>query len=263
MDGVAGIDIDGHVEALRERGFTVLPGLHREEDAHAVRACLLDLHGSMESPPGGDPSHPALRPGVEVSPAGMVFHRLAAERPDIVPRLLHPTAVQVVRGLLGEDMFLELLAGVVSDHHRPFFEWHTHVGGVDDESTGYNREFPTFTRSERVTMLHYVEGLTDDNGPLLVLPRRVDEGTEPPYPTSQEQWPGQVELLCPPGSVVILEQSTWHAACRRKTPGLRLYTGFYFAAAGAAKNPVFDETLRDYAGSDALFRSVLAGPPAV
>ncbi|MBW2463492.1 MAG: phytanoyl-CoA dioxygenase family protein [Deltaproteobacteria bacterium] len=256
MDGVAGIDIDGHVDALRERGFTVLPALYREEDVQAVRACLHDLHRSMESPLAGG----APRPGVEVSPAGMVFHRLAAERPDIVPRLLHPNAVEVVRGLLGDDMVLELLAGVVSDHHRPFFEWHTHVGGVDDESTGYNREFPTFTTSERVTMLHYVEGLTDDNGPLLVLPRRVDEATEAPHPTSQEQWPGQVELLCPPGSVVILEQSTWHAACRRKTPGIRLYTGFYFAAATATKNPVFDETLSDYAGDDALFRSVVSGP---
>lgn len=239
----------------------MLPGLYREEDVQAVRACLLDLHRSVESPLAGQASRPAPGPGVEVSPAGMVFHRLAAERPDIVPRLLHATAVEVVRGLLGDDMVLELLAGVVSDHRRPFFEWHTHVGGVDDESTGYNREFPTFTKSERVTMLHYVEGLTDDNGPLLVLPRRVDEGTEAPYPTAQEQWPGQVELLCPPGSVVILEQSTWHAACRRKTPGIRLYTGFYFAAATAAKNPVFDETLRDYAGDDALFRSVVSGSP--
>ncbi len=249
-------DIDDAVTRLRERGYAVLPSVYPRKDVDALRAALLELYDEIDRPPASTEHPHEPQPGVEVGPAGIVFHQLATRRPDLVPLLLRPEPVAVVRGLLGDDMRLELPAGVISDHNRPFFEWHTHIGGVDDATLGYAREYPTFERSQRVTMLHYLDDLTPDNSPLLVLPRRIDEPTGPPYPQDQAEWPGQEAIHCPAGSVVILEQCTWHAAPRKVHEGLRLYIGFYFAAAEAPTSPLEDDTLGDYDGDCALFRSV-------
>lgn len=254
---VAPVDVDAAIAAVREVGYAVLPAIYPTEDVEFFRDAVLELYRSIGSPPARTEEHQTLGPDIEIGPAGIVFHRLTATRPEVIPRLLRPEAVAVLRGVLGDDMCLELPAAVVADSDRPFFDWHTHVGGVDDQTAGYAREYPSFTRSERITMIHYVDGLTPENGPVLVLPRRVDEPTEAPYPATQRDWPGQVEVHCPPGSVLILEQCTWHAAVQRRSPGLRIFIGCYFAGGDVPPSPVRDPSLHLYDGDDELYRSVL------
>ncbi|MCZ7679088.1 MAG: phytanoyl-CoA dioxygenase family protein [Sandaracinaceae bacterium] len=257
MSSAPTVDVAAAVRQLEEEGYAVLPSLYSEDDVRFFRETLLELYEEIGSPPARADGFVEPAPEVEIGPAGIVFRRLTHRRPNVIPRLFRPEAIEVARGLLGPGMYLELPAGVVSDHTRPFFEWHTHIGGVDDSTFRQKRIYPRFERSHRVTMLHYLDDLRPDNGPLLVLPRKLSDPTEPPYSVSQERWPGQVEINCPRGSVVILEQCIWHAALQKLTPGLRLYVGFYFAAAEAEATPLLDPSLSEYAGDDALFRSVL------
>jgi ectoine hydroxylase-related dioxygenase (phytanoyl-CoA dioxygenase family) len=251
------VDVKAAVQQLEEEGYVVLPSLYSDEDVAFFRERILDLYQEIGAPPARADGLETPAPEVEISPAGIVFRRLAHRRPEVIPRLLQKEAVDVVRGLLGDVMHLELPAGVVSDHHRAFFEWHTHIGGVDDSTYRHKRIFPTYERSERVTMLHYLDDLTPDNGPLLVLPRKITDPTPPPHPLELEDWPGQVEIHCPKGSVVIIEQCTWHAARKKTSPGLRLFVGFYFASSAAPPTPLMDQSLLEYEGDDELFRSVL------
>lgn len=245
------------VRELFERGYTVFRGAYTPDEVAYLRGLLMREWESLGSPAlrASPPVRPA--PDAEVGPAGIVFHKLTAHHPEVAPRLYKREIIETIRCLLGADMYLELPAGVLSDASRPFFDWHCHIDGVDDAFYQNKRPFPTFERSERVTHLLYLDDLTADNGRLLVLPRKLGDPTRPPFDPRQEHWEGEVEIDCPAGSVVVLEQCTWHAARRKTSRGIRAFVGSYFAAKGSRLTPLADPALRDWKGDDALFASIL------
>jgi hypothetical protein len=245
------------VDELFEQGYTVFESAYSTEEVNYFRDVLMRVYDAIGRPAlsANPPYRPAL--DVEVGPAGIVFHKLTTHHPEMAPRLYKRHIIETIRCLLGEDMHLELPAGVLSDSTRPFFNWHVHIGGVDDAYCNNKRAFPTFERSERVTTLIYLDDLTEDNGRLLVYPRKLTDPTRPPHDVNLEHWHGQVEIGCPRGSLVILEQCTWHAADRKQSPGLRGFIGSYFASSTAPKTPLADDALASYPGDDELFRSIL------
>lgn len=254
--GDGALDLDGAVRQLGEEGYTVLPSLYPAEDVALFRRALIELHEGMDNLPSHPERHGPLPPAVELSPAGLVFHHFAARRPEVVPRLLRPEAVEILRRFLGRDMHLELAAGVVSDETRPFFEWHNHIGGSAERRFRGRPQLPRFERPQRVAVLCYLDDLEPGNGPLWVMPRRVSDPTEPPHATDREDWPGRVEIHCPRGSVVMIEQCTWHAVPQKREPGRRLYVGCYFGSREAPRSSLeIDDALYDH--DDPLFRSVL------
>lgn len=234
----------------------MLPSLYPEADVDLFRSALIALHAQAGNRPTWPQDPTGLPADVELSPAGIVFHHFAARRPEVVPRLLRPEAIEILRRFLGRDMHFELAAGVVSDDARPFFDWHNHIGGVSERE---HRGVPgghRFERPQRVAMLHYLDDLEPDNGPLWVLPRAITDPTAAPFPTGREDWPGRVEIRCPRGSVVMIEQCTWHAVPKKRTPGRRLYVGCYFGSREAPRSSLeVDDSLYDH--DDPLFASVL------
>lgn len=242
---------------LHDRGFAIFESAYSDEEVSFLRGLLTRRHAELGSP--ALRANPPYRPAedVEIGPAGIVLHKLATHHPEIAPRLYKPEIIEALRWLLGEGMYLELPAGVLSDASRPFFDWHTHIDGVDDAYYDNKRVYRTFQRSERATHVLYLDDLTKENGRLLVYPREVTDPTDPPYPVDAEHWEGQVAIECPAGSVVVIEQSTWHAAERKTSPGLRAFVGSYFAAATAKPTPLRDEGLLSWDGDDELFRSIL------
>ncbi|MEM7155578.1 MAG: phytanoyl-CoA dioxygenase family protein [Myxococcota bacterium] len=245
--------------ALREQGYWVFEHAYSPEEVAFFRDLLMGEWDKLGRPALA--ASPPVRPAdnVEVGPAGIIFHGLSSAYPQVVPRLYKPNIIATMRGLLGEGMRLELPAGVLSDETRPFFDWHTHIDGVDDAHYDNKRPFSDFETSARVTHLLYLDDLDEDNGPLLVLPRKITDPTPPPYETTQNYWPGQVEINCPAGSVVVIEQCTWHAAYQKKEPGIRAFVGSYFRAAHAPATPLTDPKLAEWDGDDPLFAS-LVGP---
>ena len=245
------------VRELFERGYTVFERAYSTEEVDYFRDHLIQVYDRIGRPTlsANPPVYPA--PDVEIGPAGIVFHKLTAHYPEMAARLYKSHIIAAIRALLGDDMHLELPAAAMSDSSRPFFDWHVHIGGVDDAYFKGRRVFPTFERSERVTVLLYLDDLTEDNGRLLVYPRKLTDPTTAPYDTKLQTWPGMVEIGCPRGSMVVLEQCTWHAARQKRSPGTRGFIGSYFAASTAKTTPLADAALRDWKGDDELFRSLL------
>jgi hypothetical protein len=127
-------------------------------------------------------------------------------------------------------MVIEVAGCVVSDESRPFFGWHMHAGGVDDGEYRKSGRWPTVTSMQRVMTLTYLQDLTDANGPMLILPRKVGDPTAPPQELDAAAWEGQVELRVPAGSLVIVDECTWHAVRPKRGPGLRMFLGVGYAA---------------------------------
>jgi hypothetical protein len=245
------------VRELFEQGYTVFERAYPEEEVDYFRNHLTRVYEQMGRPKliANPPIYPL--PDVQIGPAGVVFLKLTTHYPDMAERLYKRHIIDTIRALLGDDMYLELPAAALSDSSRPFFDWHIHIDGIDDESLDYKRVYRSFERSERVTVLLYLDDLTEENGRLLVYPRKLTDPTAPPHDVHLESWPGQVEIACPRGSMVVLEQCTWHAARPKRTPGVRGFVASYFAARGAKVSPLADPSLRDWKGDDELFRSVL------
>jgi hypothetical protein len=245
------------VRELFERGYTVFERAYSTEEVDYFRDRLTRVYDEIGRPKlsANPPYQPT--PDVEIGPAGIVFHKLTTHYPDMAARLYKRHIIDTIRGLLGDDMRLELPAGALSDSTRPFFDWHVHIGGVDDAYFDNKRVYTTFERSERVTVLLYLDDLTEENGRLLVYPRKLTDPTAPPYDVKREAWPGQIEIACPRGSMVVIEQCTWHAARQKRSPGVRGFIGSYFAAGFAETSPLADESLQGWSGDDELFRSIL------
>jgi hypothetical protein len=244
------------VEDLFERGYTVFEAAYSTAEVAWFRELMLARWREVGSPAlrANPPYRPA--PDIEIGPAGIIFHKLSTHHPETIPRLYKSQVVAAMRALMGDDMQLELPAGVFSDRSRPFFDWHVHIDGVDDAFYQNRRQFPRFERSLRATHLLYLDGLSDDTGQLLVMPRRLTDPTEPPFDPKLENWEGMRAIECSPGSVVVLEQCTWHAARQMRVDGVRAFVGSYFAAADAPKTPLSDPALAEYAGEHALFASL-------
>lgn len=247
---------------LCEHGFAVIPGLYAPGEIARIRHVLARVHRELGEPtPYRSDGVKWLADNVEISATGFVVHKLLGLAPELQRGVLEPELVDAARAVLGTDMHLEMVGGVVTNHERPFFEWHMHVGGIDDETYRRRGWRPTFDRPQRVAALVYLDEIGPETGQLLVYPREPTDPIEPPYPVSQRHWEGEVAVRGPPGTVVMLEQSTWHAVlpCAVAT-SLRMFVGFWFAASWATEAERVDESLRSLESPDDVLASVLPGP---
>ena len=245
--------------SLREDGHAVLTGLMPRERVEAMRQAL-DAAFDAAAPELLHSKLPRwLAPDLEVSGTGLVFHQLLGRVPALADGLVHPLAHALMQEVLGEGVYLEFVGAVVCDRSRPFFEWHHHVGGIDDELARRQGRLPAGQRPERVAMLIYLDETGPGLGQLLVDPAR--RKGPPPHPTDQTSWPGQVAVAGPPGTVVCLDQVTWHAVTAREVEGLRRFVGLWFAAADAPAAEAVDRSLAVLQADDPALAAVLAARP--
>jgi len=228
---------------LREHGYAVLPDVLNAGDTAALRAGL-EAHLASIAPPSYYAAETeVVSDTVSITSSGLALPRLLDDCPGLRPLILRPALVDPVYQLFGDGMRLELVGASVSDEQREFFSWHTHIDGEDESARARANQWPVIDDLQRVSTLLYLNDLNAESGPLFVLPRRVGEPTPPPYDMYTEQWPGMVELRPRAGSVVVLEQCTWHAAGSLQGPGLRMFIGCYWAAASASSPNWVDDKL--------------------
>jgi len=232
-----------HARDLRERGFAVLEAL---VDADGVQRLRRALQGMVEElcPPRlwAKPAVTLSERAVLTSP-GLAFGRFLQERPELRPWVLPEPLTDAMQATLGTDMVLELAGAVVSDATRPFFTWHTHIDGVDEGERYLSQSWPDVPSVQRVLTLLYLQDLEPEVGPLYVLPRRAGDPTPPPHDLEDRAWPGMVELRPRAGTLVALDQCTWHAAARMRTDGHRYFVGCYFASANVTSPAWADPNL--------------------
>jgi hypothetical protein len=253
------MDPEMHARQLHEQGFAVFDGAYDPDEVAAFRGRIVDLYVDLGRPPCYSTDLRVLAPAVHVAKPGLIIAKLVERCPDFAPRILKAPIVETMRRVLGPDMYLELTASVIADETRAFFAWHTHIGGLDDGAYRVTGRWPAVPRPRRIGTLLYLDDLDDDNGPLLVFPRAAGEPTAPPHDLDAEDWDGQIVVRAARGSMVAMDECTWHAARRKRTPGLRILMGCNFVSRDAPRAPLIEHSLRSHPDGGDLLRSVL--PP--
>lgn len=232
-----------HARDLFERGYAVLEDELSADQTQTLRRGIVELLGEIEPPAYYAAKTEPVTETVGITSTGLAISRLLDDRPELTPLVVRRRVLEVMREALGDDLRLELAGAVVSDAARPFFRWHTHIDGEEEGARVQAGAWPAVEGVERVLTLLYLDDLTDETGPLYVYPRRAGDPTTPPHDLDLEAWPDRVELRPRAGTVVAVDQCTWHAARSMRGPGLRIFSGCYWAAANAARPAHTDERL--------------------
>jgi hypothetical protein len=251
------VPVATHLRDLHERGYTVFERAYDDAEVDRLAAAMTRLHAESGSPVCYSREPRALDPETELCTTGLVFRRFLKRCPEHADLVVRQPVMDAVRAYLGDDMWMEVNGAVINDSARPFFEWHTHIGGPDDSIYRRQAIFPRFERPERVITILYVNDIEDDNGPLLVYPRRVTDPTSPPHETGLSSWPGEEVIRVPRGTVIVMDQCTWHAVRRKKFDGIRSYVGAYFRSSSAPATQWQDDWLPTFRGGGELLQSVL------
>lgn len=257
------MDAAAHTREILDQGFTVFEKAYDDAWVDEVRAEILADYERLGRPPMWARDAEQLGEDVVLCMAGLTVHGLLPRYPERGKDLLRPEIIEAFRGALGEDMYMEVAGWVISDNNRPFFDWHIHANGQDDSFHLKRGYWPKVDGAKRLMALLYLDDLDDQNGSLLVYPHRPGEPLEPPQDTSLEDWEGQIELEVPRGTLVAIEQCTWHAVRRQRSEGPRIWICCTFAAHDALRSGWFDERLVGYEAGDPLLDSVLprSSPP--
>jgi hypothetical protein len=216
-------------EQVRTRGFVLLSELYPPDALERIDRALEAVHARYGSPPLTGAGATWLAEGVEIAPPGLALYGLLGFVGELAPDLFRPEALAVLEALLGPAMHLELVGAVLGDETRPFTEWESHVGGIDDERWRKSGRRPR--RESIVRMVHFlfVDPLTDA-GPWQVIPRAMGEPVTAKGDIHEPDWPSAVPITASAGSVLLLEESVWHSVRPLSRPGRRRFVGSYFAS---------------------------------
>jgi hypothetical protein len=245
-------------EELRRQGFTVFDGLYDASWVERMRAAILGIYEEAGRPTCYSPQTKEHQAGLYIGPAGLAIPQLLP-RLDPDERVAHPDVIDSLRAFLGEDMRLEIAGAVVSDASRPRFAWHNHVGGHDDGIYRQSGEWPVVDHGRRVMTLTYLQDLDEKHGPLHIQPHRVGEASAPPHDPRLSQWPNEVVLRPRAGSLVVIEECTWHAVLAATKNDKRIFVGLAYASATAELGGWADTKIGDVHAchNDPLLRSLL------
>lgn len=146
---------------------------------------------------------------------GLFVRNLIDDYPVIENLLLrNPALISVARAVLGPQVQVHasVLRVAYPALENQAVEWHFHQRVVPEP------EPPFFLRPVVLDNLIYLDDLTDDSGPLVVLPgsHKVNEDLASGDFSDK---PGQVVVKCPAGSVVTSHSSLWHKAIAPKPSG--------------------------------------------
>ncbi|HJL16292.1 MAG TPA: hypothetical protein RMH99_11585 [Sandaracinaceae bacterium LLY-WYZ-13_1] len=252
------MEVDAAARQVLERGFTSLPGLLPPARVDSIRAAMRARWARHGSPPAYARDDVRLADDAEITPVGFTVTGLLDTIPEAAELLLEPALRSLFGALLGEGFELELVSGILTDHTRPFFFWHSHVGGID--GADYRRRpLPRFERCERIACTFYLTPLDEAHGAMLLSPRAIADPTEAPHEARREPWPDAVRLHLPAGSAVVLDQATWHAVTPMAREGVRVFIGSFVRRAGLAPPRRVDAAVARARAADPRLARAYAG----
>lgn len=188
------------VDSLLERGFTIVERSLSPEQCDVAAQLLDDLVTSGQAQEFGGPAG-----------FGFGIHPLLTRENRLADFYVDPLVIAIMEKLFDDDAHLVHTGARLSDAtHTPRIGWHHHrywEEGQAPEAPDARGEYP-----KRVLAAWYVEGCTPESGPLIALPRRYDDLLAAPADNYEVAWPGEVDVICPPGSCVIFTNDLWHSA---------------------------------------------------
>jgi hypothetical protein len=239
------------VESLLERGFCVVEGSLSEEDRKLAADVLDGL---------------ILSGGARDVGNGWVIHPLCTRDARINALFCDPTVLGIMAALFEDEVRLMHSGSRVTDAcHTTRLGWHSHPFTKEESETAFG-DPRRGTRPQRVLCNWYVDGSTEESGPLLAYPRRFDDPVAPPFPDRNASWPGEAAVVCPPGSAVIFSIDLWHAALPGTAGGRRRLFGGHFQGRNNSRphredqvqeGAVIEESIR----RSPVFAGLLRGKP--
>ena len=236
-------------QSVLEKGYVVLERVYSEQDCREMRAIFREVWERSGKPGTG-------------STFGFVMHPVLKYAPELARFYARQDVVDALTDVFQDAPRLAHSGALMSDSSRNFTDWHYHRSDIYDAHAWNPARTDRPAGIERVLGNIYVDGSNDDLGPLLLYPRRIDDVLAPPHTARTGDWPGQTVLYAPPGSMVIFEQSVWHAARPARTNGLRhLFGGHYQAWSNPTPhredNHYDGEDLQRYKTELPLFKSLV------
>ncbi len=199
---------------VAERGYVVLESVFGAAECAEIGALMAEAARAIGDPGTGE--------------FGLVLHPLLDLAPRMAPFYANPEVIGAVRAALGADPRLAHSGGLIGGIARVFTGWHYHRSDAIDEAAWSLDPSRRGDGVRHVLANVYLDGSDDDLGPLLVVPRDAHDPLAPPSQDRRSEWPSQIALRVPPGSVVVFDQSVWHAArAARVDRPRRLFGGHY------------------------------------
>lgn len=145
---------------------------------------------------------------------GVFIRHMMDKHPAFLEFLKFPPTLSIARAVFGPFVQLRGFTGRVCYPDAPEQEttWHHHQRLVPNPLP------PFFAPPQALDVLLYLDDITEENGPLLVMPgshRWLEKDLER---VDLEDKPGQVEFRLPAGSAVIIHSAAWHRS-RPTQPG--------------------------------------------
>lgn len=231
------------VQQFLEQGFCCYEGVLDAREQDQIRAAM-DNYWQAQ---GG---------GGIGNEFGFGINPLLPAIPELAQFLAHPLIVETLRELFDDEVHLVHAGARMSNQSSgPRIGWHNHYSW--DASEVPNRARPT-----RALAGIYVDGTQPQVGPLIALPRRVEEPIGEPRGAGLEAWPGEVEVIMAPGSIAIFDTTLWHAAKAGTKPGMRRLFGAHYQGWQNPRSHPEDNAcnvpeVEEYKRSEPRFRSLV------
>ncbi|MCZ7679082.1 MAG: hypothetical protein M5U28_10135 [Sandaracinaceae bacterium] len=244
-------------EELLERGYTVFEGLYTDEEVSRMREPIARRYEALGSPPtfARPPLEPA--PGVEISIVGLILHKLGAHAPELAPLVLRAEVAEAARAVLGEGVFLEYTAAVVNHGEEAVLPVARAHGRRRQRRVPQGRPLPALRGLGPRHRAHLPRRSHRRRRGAARAPAahlRRDEAAARAHAAALA---GAGGAPCRRGTVVLLEQCTWHAARPKRSPGLRAFIAFYLTSARAAPPSWVDDSFRAHAAGAPVLASLL------
>jgi hypothetical protein len=195
------VDVDAteaELHTLAERGYVVRERLVSGELLEQLRTAADDLEREY-LPKAEDINHPGF--------GGLYVRNLIDLHPAFEILLNFAPTLSVSRAMLGPQVQLHgsVLRVCYPNQKQQAAAWHFHQRVVPEPRP------PFFVRPALVDHLLYLDDVTMESGPLLVMPRSHQRDEHLPMADFASK-DGEVIVTCPAGTVVTAHTSLWHRA---------------------------------------------------
>lgn len=203
-------DLKSKAREVSECGYCVLESVYSYHECEQMRAIFKQIC--------------ADKSGFSSECPTISFHPLLEWGPKMAPFFAKAVVVDAMAEVFQDDVRLAHSGAAVFNNalvEETLTRWHVHYAW-EIPPNGFQRENP-----ERVLCNIYVDGSSSHIGPLIVLPRELNDSIDPKGDV-EGKWEGQVEVEAPPGSAVIFDTAVWHCSKRGSSAELRhLWGGHY------------------------------------
>jgi len=189
------------VRFLVEEGYLVRPGLIQGEELGRLRDALDEVEA--------DERRRGAKEGTSRAFGGLFLRYLEDKHTAFRDMITYQPTLSVARAVLGPLVQIRGFGSRIVAPGEPNAEteWHQHMQVATDPPS------PWFMRPQGLDCLIYLDEITEDNGPICLLPRSHRDMVAANLPANQyEDMADQVELRLPAGSVLMMHAAMWHRA---------------------------------------------------